>query len=120
MKAFTVALIASLSSSGSPVTVTAGPNPITVSGNFVLFPTLTTSPVTAYAHGGLSPYSYEINYVSGDMDITANLFTDSASFEATAVAAPSEYNATFCFKVTDSIGAIGYSPNVDVTITFTS
>ena len=81
MKPFTVAFIASLIS--TPISVTVSQDSIGVSGSSSLYYTLTTSPVRAYGSGGLTPYTFEVEYVSGDVDIVANQFGDSVTFSAT-------------------------------------
>lgn len=118
MKAFTVAFIASLIN--TPVSATVSEESVSVTGNSSLYPTLTTSPVRAYGNGGILPYTFEVEYVSGDTDITANQFGDSVTFSATTTYPTSFYSATYRFKVTDSIGGFAYTPNIGVTIEFTS
>jgi hypothetical protein len=117
MKAFNVALVASLSN--KPMAI-SGFGPVSVSGSASLYPTLTTSPVTAYVTGGVAPYTYEVEFQFGDPDITADVFSNNATFSATATTAPITYSAAFKFKVTDLVGSVAYSNDIDVTIEFTS
>lgn len=82
------------------------------------FGTITTSgSVTATPFGGVAPYTYEIEYVSGDAD-TYPVSPDKATtkFSVYSDLVPFTYTAVRRFKVTDAAATVGYSDDITITL----
>jgi hypothetical protein len=82
--------------------------------------TVTTSPanaVTVTVSGGLFPYTYLWNRVSGNSAITAVSSTSLTTRFTASVTPCTQYTATFRCTVTDLSGATINSDTVDITLT---
>ena len=81
--------------------------------------TLDTNSVTVDVLGGVGPYTYQWQYVSGDT-VTCTT-TNSADGIWQKTATPEQlFNAVWQCLVTDSVGNTGYSPTVQVGLYFYS
>lgn len=80
--------------------------------------TATTDTVTASPVGGLGPFTYAWERVSGDGSTTATAASSAASAFTRFSSVPTHYNSTWRCKITDSLGTIAYSGSVSVLLEF--
>lgn len=93
--------------------VTATSRSVTTGGSAVIASSTTPS-VTASATGGASPYAFLWQYVRGDIAVSANGSTTTASFSTKTL--NQDHNTTreavWRCRITDQNGVVGYSPEV--------
>jgi hypothetical protein len=75
---------------------------------------------TASPSGGLAPYTYLWEYVSGDGSVGPNDSGISNPYFSASGTAPSTKNAVWRCKVTDNLGTVAYSADVYIGITFSA
>lgn len=101
----------------SAFSVTASPS--SVSGERATVGNAFSGNTTATPAGGTPAYTYDWEYVSGDVAITTTADT-SATTAFTALVGPSNPSrfATWRCKVTDSTSAVAYSNEVNITLDY--
>lgn len=82
--------------------------------------TATTDTVITTVTGGTPAYTYLWERVSGDTATTATAGSSAATAFSRTAAPVRFFTSTWRCKVTDSLGNIAYSPNVDVALEFDS
>ncbi|MGI8841765.1 MAG: Ig-like domain-containing protein [Caulobacteraceae bacterium] len=82
---------------------------------FVSNPPRVDPPVSVTASGGLTPYTYRWQYVSGDTLIAVASPTSAATIWTRTMTLYGTYTATWSCTVTDALGASTTTPGVTVT-----
>ncbi len=77
-----------------------------------------TGSVTASPSGGQAPYSYLWERVSGDLAINPASGSAAATTFASSGTAPENKTGSWRCKVTDNLGSVAYSANVDIAVNF--
>lgn len=78
----------------------------------------TDDSVTATPSGGQAPYSYDWEYVSGDVSIFPFADTSATTNFHRSGAPTHQYFATWRCKVTDNLSTVVYTDNVDIELDF--
>lgn len=96
---------------GGQVTAVASPSAVSGAGPGTPS-TVVSNTSTVTPSGGVAPYTYDWEYVSGDAAISVDADTSATTSWRKVLAAGALASATWRCKVTDSTGQIGYSNNV--------
>lgn len=108
----------------SAVSITVGYTATSVSGDaFMYFPytpqTATSTTSTASPTGGIGPFSYQWEYVSGDVDVGADNPNNASTSWSASTAFPGSRSAQWRCKITDiGSGAVAYGGNVSINLNF--
>jgi len=102
---------------GAVITASVNATARTATGAGATTVTTTTAAVTASASGGTAPYTFTWQFVSGSPDVVANGATTGAAFATLSANQPqnSERSAVWRARVVDSLGSVGYTPDVTFT-----
>lgn len=90
-----------------------------VSGSGIGNGPFTTDTVTGSPTGGAGGYTYAWEQVSGDAVTITSASSAATSFSGSATA-PASLSGSYRLKATDSLGNVGYSSTITVTVTFNS
>lgn len=98
-----------------PLTASASPGFVIGQKGIPGTGSVSTNPTSVSVSGGVGPYSYAWEYVSG-ATFTVNSPSSSTTSFSRVVGDGDEFNGVYRCKVTDSLSNVVYANNVSITI----